>query len=413
MTYKMKVKEKRHSRFPFSVIVLSLLVAFFCDIKCINRILVNGGYAGEGTMNILYPAIIISILVFSFIYNNWKMPKVSLYSISLVAILLVYYIITMMFIGKPYTPLLLFSGLTLFSFLLPSLTTVDARLMLKAMMLFPIIGLPRIEMVFATVAEWQDFTSMEVSYGFLIPVTASIVYLFVYFRDETFKQKLVTIALFIANAVFFVYLLRFASRGVIVSLALLILFYFITDMKDNCGIRWKKGRVGIVFIVFIILAFSFIAFFEYMNKWASNTFGVDFYVLEKMVDMADSGDISNGREGLNVITWKGFWESPLWGNGIDIYDSKTQMAYPHNFILNILYDGGLLLFLFILVPITKGFVKKLKSCNKDEYALFMVLFFSSVPGALFSQDMYQVSVLWITFGYAVSKTFVYKNLVRN
>ena len=274
-------------KLPFSVIVLSLQVAFFCDIKCINRILVNGGYAGEGAMNLLYPAIIVSILVFTFIYNKWSFPKVSLYSLALVVVLFVYYLITMMFIGTPYTPLLLFCGLTLFAFLLPNISTVDTRIMLKAMMLFPVIGLQRIDLVFATVTEWQDFTSMEVSYGFLVPVTATIVYLWAYFHEESFKQKIVTIALVAINAIYLVYLLRFASRGVIVSIVLLIWFYLTTELRKGCGIKIRKGRLWISLAAFVLLAFSFIAFFDYLNKWVNDVFGVDFYVLEKINYLVD------------------------------------------------------------------------------------------------------------------------------
>ena len=42
----------------------------------------------------------------------------------------------------------------------------------------------------------------------------------------------------------------------------------------------------------------------------------------------------------------------------------------------------------------------------NEYAMYMTLFFASVPGALFSQDLWAIPILWMFFGLSVSKIFV-------
>lgn len=395
------------------IIVQSLLVGFFADIRCVNWALSHGGFTGAGIMNTLYPIIMIAILVVLLVYNRWKLSVGSGYAIFLTIILFLYYEITVHYIGQPYTPIFLFCGLTLFAFMLPNISVVDVRLMLKAMMLYPVFAVTRVDLVFATVTEWQNFTYMDASYGFLIPVVANVVYVLFYFRTEDIKQKVVTIAVTVVNAVYLVYLLIYASRGAILCIFLLFAFCWMAKIREDGGVRWVKSRVIISALVSLLLLLFSKMLFSYLDDLVVRLFGVHFYVFEKMVDMYYMGDVSNGRSGLNAISINGFLESPLWGNGIDIFNAKTNQKYPHNFILNILYDGGFLLFLLILVPVTFGIIRKLKKGSKDVLAMLMTLFFASVPGALFSQDIYQNPVLWMTFGYALTKQFVYEKKCNN
>lgn len=404
----MKSLKSKRRESSFLIVTLSLLVAFFADIKCINWALSHGGYTREGIMNTLYPIIIVATLAILLVYNRLTLSRSSMYSIILTILLLFYYEITVHFIGEPYTPLMLFCGMTLFAFMLPNISTVDTRLMLKAMMLYPVFAITRVDLVFATVTEWQSFTNMDASYSFLVPVVANIVYVLYYLREEKFKQKLVTIAITIVNAIYLVYLLIYASRGVILCIFLLLMFCWMAKLHEGGGVKWVKSRVITVVLVSIFFIVFSKTFFLYLNDLSMKVFGIHFYVFEKMVEMYAEGDMSNGRTGLNTLSINGFLESPLWGNGIDIFNTNTNHKYPHNFILNILYDGGILFFLIMLVPVTSGIVQKLKTGSRDELTMLTTLFFSSVPGALFSQDMYQNPVLWMTFGYAITNRFVYK-----
>jgi hypothetical protein len=135
--------------------------------------------------------------------------------------------------------------------------------------------------------------------------------------------------------------------------------------------------------------------------------GIEIEAISKMIRLQDEdGDLSNGRNYLNTLTWDGILASPLLGNGLDQFDNNYPgESYPHNFLLQILYDGGIWLFL-ILSPIFIRSIKFLRSRTYNEYAMYMTLFFASVPGALFSQDLWAIPILWMFFGLSVSKIFV-------
>lgn len=390
----------------FPVIALSLLIGFFADIKCINWALVYGGFVSEGVMNLLYPVVISLILFFSLFPSVRKYKTKRVFHFVFCATLLIFYFLTDAFCGSPRSPLFLFCALTLFAFVVPNMCIVDTRLVLKSMMIYPCFAILRIDMVFRTVTEWQDYVNMDASYGFLIPVVANIVYMLYYFKEENRKGKVVTIAFSLVNLAYLMRLLVNGSRGVVLSIVLFTFFVWIAKIKENGGIGWNTSRITIGTILIIVLAFSYITFFSMLNDLLISNFGYKFYAIDKIVRLGNEENLSNGRDVVSSVCFNGFLESPIWGNGIDRFGPNTQMAYPHNFILQILYDGGLCFFFFLFIPLYRSIKQKLEVIQRDEMVLLVSFFFSAVPGALFSQDMYGIPLLWMTFGFILSSGFI-------
>ena len=138
-------------------------------------------------------------------------------------------------------------------------------------------------------------------------------------------------------------------------------------------------------------------------------FGINSTALEKIVRLSAEENLSNGRNNLQIIALNGFWDNFLFGNGLDRFDANTGLAYPHNFVVQILYDGGLLLFCVLLFPIVTKTILNYKKCSYNRYVVQSFLLFSSVPYAFFSQDLWENAVFWLFVGSLFSSTFVNSN----
>lgn len=389
-----------------SVVIQSLLVAFFADIRCINWGLTQGGFVGEGVMSALYVGVVGLIVLSVLFSSNNIISGFSGYSIFLPLYLLLFYALTTVLVDAPVVSIPFFLIFTITAFLIPFITRVDSKLMLKAMMIYPCFAILRLQSVFASSLSWKMLLPMDVSYGYLVPIVANIVYLKFYYKGETFLQKCITLISSLINLVFFIYILLFGSRGPLLCIFLLLCVLWCLKIESSIKVSFSKLRLKVIIIAGLVFMAFFVPLLSFIEGELSKN-GIEIEAISKMIRLQDEdGDLSNGRNYLNTLTWDGILASPLLGNGLDQFDNNYPgESYPHNFLLQILYDGGIWLFL-ILSPIFIRSIKFLRSRTYNEYAMYMTLFFASVPGALFSQDLWAIPILWMFFGLSVSKIFV-------
>lgn len=400
---------KRDENKKHSLFLMSLLFAFFCDIKCINWSLVYGGFVGEGMMTLLYIVTIIFVIILSLLNNPNFIARIRPFSIALIMLLIVWFYLTFYYIGPPRVSVYFFLVFTIFSILLPQLFRVDTKTVLKAVMFYPFFALFRLDMVFRPVTDWREAMNMDAAYSFLIPVIASILYLLYYFKEEHRRNKFFMVLLLFVNAVYMVEMLLFSQRGPILSIILLLMFCYIVKVQKNSQIKIVRSKFVVGIMLMLLVSFFLIPVVGYLYSMLSG-YGLKIYSLEKVLNLNDIGDVSNGRDFINGIAIDGFIESPILGHGIDRFYANTGQFYPHNFVLQTMYDGGLLLVLLLFVPIVYFTVKQFKCMRKDQFIMFCFLFFSSVPAAFFSQDMWEISILWVFFGFVLSKDFVVERL---
>ena len=400
----------KQRKLPVSIIVISLLVAFYADIRPVNLSIAYSQASDSdavGLMGILYPAVFILITFFSIVYRNVKWNIGTQVWFLLVYISL-FYFLTYFNIGQPRTSVPFLLGFVFSAMIIPSITNIDVKIFLRALMLYPFWAIFRLNSVFAPVRDWTDAISMDVSYAFLVPVIATIVYMYFYFKSDSKLFKIYSAIMCFVNGAFFIQLFLHGSRGPLLSILLTVFFLLIIKKKENApGVVVASKKSKHLIISLFLLSCVFVLFFQTIMDALSAS-----HAIMKSIDLNASGDISNGRTYLNELTFAGIYEHPLLGNGFDRFDANTRGGlYPHNFVLQLLYDGGLLYMLVILTPVIRGLVRFFKHCNYDELALMVCLLFSSVPGALFSNNLYENSLLWLFFGYALSRSFVYTTKV--
>lgn len=391
----------------FLITLHTLFVATFFDIKSLNYALVYGGFIGEGAMAVLYPSIVACVFSVSIIRSKFVLNSITPYALFLILYIHLLYIITNYFIGPPHVTYSLFMVLVVCSFLIPQVSEVNVRLLIKLIMCMPFFSVFRINEIFGITGIWLNEISMDASYSFLLPIIANIVYLKFYFENEKRFTKLISLFFSFINCLFLGYILTFGSRAPILSILLLFFFWYIFKKNTiGLGVKVQKNRVIVLIILITFISFSGHLFITWLVSFLES-YGLSISALNKIILLGDNGDVTNGRNELYNWAISGFLENPILGNGLDRFDAKYPGAdYPHNFVLQALYDGGLFLTIVLLYPIALRVKSYLNNCSIDEYAIFSVLFFASVPGALFSQDLWGNAVLWLFFGLLFSKRFV-------
>ncbi|POP30226.1 hypothetical protein C3B58_22430 [Lactonifactor longoviformis] len=138
---------------------------------------------------------------------------------------------------------------------------------------------------------------------------------------------------------------------------------------------------------------------------------IEVSALSKMYRMIGLGNVTNNRNELYIYAWNGFLESPLWGNGIGGF-SVNHGGWTHNFVLQILYEGGIALFIIIIVPLVKIVVFFIngKQVTNEEYSLFALFFCTSVPRLLFSTELWNTQGFWMLLAFGMITIKKHKNI---
>ncbi|MCI4249886.1 hypothetical protein GTY48_05705 [Bacillus thuringiensis] len=223
-----------------------------------------------------------------------------------------------------------------------------------------------------------------------------------------FYSKKLNIPLFVCiviNLVSMFKLIMTANRGVIIAICFTLIVILLNSFDSN-GKKLKVSAMKITsyFIIGILILVAILNFKQILDilLQISKSLNIEAYFLEKFKIYVELGDVTNGRTDIYEETIAGIIKSPLWGHGIGVfhYDESTNTSfYPHNFILQLLYDGGILLGLpFIVKAIRITFaiiVGRIK--EKDDFCLVAFMVCASIPQVSFSSNIWMVPAFWMLF----------------
>ena len=194
---------------------------------------------------------------------------------------------------------------------------------------------------------------------------------------------------------FFKFILN-SNRGGLFSLAFLL--YFIIMRKISKGTKYtsKRGITSvIVLLVICILAINYEAIVEALyNLLSANDIKVS--AVNKMYRLIMTENVLNNRSELYEFAWKGFLESPIWGNGVGAF-SVNHGGWAHNLFLQVLYEGGVLLFSLVFIPLLIIIYHMVwgDKVKKENYAFLVLLFCTSIPRLLFSTEIWNTQSFWM------------------
>lgn len=394
------------TKLPREVWLSSILVGLFADVRSLNSVLISFlPISGEGIMSYLY--LVLLILIFLLCIFKRRLINISASCVIIAAILSFFYLFTLFAIGQPEVSVIDFTVFTICAFLLPCFSQVDGKIMLRTMIFAPIIGVVKLNEIFA-LDDIVGSISMGLTYAFLPPVIATIVYVFTWFKNDSVKMKFLILIGSLINLLFLIRMMLYGSRGPILAVIGVLAFLFLVKKNTEVGVKINK-KIAIVLIAILAILFAnlenFLSFFDSIL----GAYNIDFRFIEKSLTLMSEDNLDHDRGTIAAMAWKGFFENPFFGNGLDRFMPNTGITYPHNFILQILYDGGLFLFIILLIPVLRGLLIKYRFCSLSSYMVLTTLFFASVPGALLSGNMWRQALLWLLMGAALSKGFFYIN----
>lgn len=400
---------------PADVKVNSVLLGLFLSLQTIMVYLfpsAEGGVATGGLLGIMYIACVALIILNLLLTGTFSFKKIPLVGFLIAVILMVFYKYTQNIIGEPRTPFALYLMFTVMAFLMPMLTRIDSKIFFRTIMLISLLALFRMDAVLAPMIASRGTITMGYSYSFLTPVLVSLSYLIFFFKTDSATWKAIMGLSIIVNIVIAFMLIKYGSRGPVVAILSMIAIPYILDFsKSKSGLHLKEGKT-VIFIA--CLAFGlvfFIPVLEFLKTFFSN-FGLSLNFIDKFLRLSESDNIGGDRELIYEITMYGIYQRPLFGHGCDQFENITGFSYPHNFFLQMLYDGGAILTTFIFIPLLRRLWKWKSECTKANFVIIMTLFFASVPGSMVSGDLWQMVELWFFFGAVFSKQFVYKSILK-
>jgi len=204
-----------------------------------------------------------------------------------------------------------------------------------------------------------------------------------------------------------VMLLRFiaeANRGGWVSL--IVLVYLLTAKTKIQRDTKLRNRVlwNVLFITLLVLAVFFYEWIITALYKLTVDLDIRIFSIEKMYRLILTDNVTNNRAELYEFAWKGFLSSPIWGHGIGAF-AVNHGGWPHNFVLQLLYEGGILLFLLVIIPFGKILlaVIKSKAITTADYAMFVCLFATSVPRLLASAELWKIQGFWLLLAFGMMR----------
>lgn len=186
-----------------------------------------------------------------------------------------------------------------------------------------------------------------------------------------------------------------ASRGPIVALFVVIF----SEIYLFGQIEKSKKHKYILLSLFIILLFFILIF-----KANLSMFGASIERIKTLFTPSNSNmDVSSGRIYLYKIAIEMFMEKPILGQGPLGYLNKSGYnSYPHNIILEILCDYGIIGFIIMsvfFIQVLKGYIKNLK--NDGTVNIVFSIFIVKLVELTFSGSFLSSGQFWYFAGFGV------------
>lgn len=254
----------------------------------------------------------------------------------------------------------------------------------------------------------QRYELMTWSYA-VFPCVATAIVHFWYCRFQKYRYYI----FYIPSLIMLIKFILNVNRGGLLSLVALMLLIVIKSTKQKGG--RLKNRRAITFVLSIaVLLFALffeqiiVELYEYLSS-----IGYEITAIRKTYKLIITDNVANNRNELYSYAWNGFLESPIFGHGIGGF-SINHGGWVHNFVLQLLYEGGILLSAVVLIPLVKNcvFVIRSTQITKYEYAMFILLFSTSIPKLLVSTELWNTQTFWMLCAFGVFISSVYSKSRR-
>lgn len=272
---------------------------------------------------------------------------------------------------------------------------IDIKKVLTYTVFISLFVIPKILRINVTYNELLSGQLMGYSYGLLPFLITDIIVLFhPGLAKNNWIKSVASISLIIGLYSFSL----FASRGAVLSLIVFIVLLII--LRSNSK---KNTRILLFLIILgvVLLTFNFNLLISTISSLTDNL-GIEFAAVNKLARLSESGTLDNGRIDLIESALKLIATSPFFGHYIGVFEETYGIGYVHNFLLQLLLEGGLIL----AIPIVFIIYKSLQfifndTHNKEKKIYISYLFVTAIVCLLFSNYFWRHQYFWLLIGYTL------------
>ncbi len=226
-------------------------------------------------------------------------------------------------------------------------------------------------------------------------ITLSIFSAFYYWNKWDFKQTLIKSIVF---AILLIGLMLTNSKGPIISMIVSLIAIMVLKMFNVNSLKAFISNFAGVSLVTVLVVLAISVLPVYMPRFDVDDTVEDarsFSIREELIESAFNGWV-NGNQIIGEGT----------GSFSYLLGQKDERRYPHNILLEILYENGAILVLFCLIiwiyALTKSSVSIVKY-NTNEMKYSFSILSLGITNAMFSGDLN--GNLWIWYGVSMTMAF--------
>lgn len=385
--------------------IQSVLISLYISIPLLNQIL-RSIFQNAYFMSLIYMTVsvlVVGIIVFVVVYE--KKLFISRDFFIVFTVVIVYSIFSV-----PSEKSSMNIASVFFYVLLPmmagAMINIRSDIVLKTILILSSFSMLFIDKFF--VVDSNGYITMGMSYIFMTPIIAASIYLYLFYKNDISKSKKLFFLFSLLQVIYFLKLFQYGSRGPLISIILCWLFMLVVKYNiQEKNIYLSKSKIGFMFVGLIIVINQFYNILVFINLQLSKH-GISAQIIEKTIRLMAQNNVFNSRDNIYTSAFSHFWDHPVFGHGLSTFSTYTNINYPHNFLIQFLFDGGVFLFLLLLFVILKNIIFWYKGCTANAFCLFIFLFFISVPGALVSGDIWENERFWLFIGCLISMNYYFK-----
>lgn len=247
----------------------------------------------------------------------------------------------------------------------------------------------------------SDDGQMKASYNILFYIIPSIIVVFGHYNN--IMKLLALIEAFVGC----VFLISFGSKGAIFSVVVggvLILLY-----RENKQIKIISSKIITIVLIGTLILYNFEVILLYVSDLLEKYGIVSSAIPELLYKIAseDNDQLTSGRTLIYKSALNQIYDSPIFGYGIAAFNDYSG-AYPHNLIIQLLYEGGIVVLIpYILLLLL--FIKKMNAKSQYVEIRFFCVFLLSAGliRLVFSHNFWESQLFWFSIG-IVLKDFAYR-----
>lgn len=395
----MKTQGRLKKRETF-VKINSFVLASFFSLSVLYEVSAARGLSGVSTLYMV--AVMVLGVVNILLLNEIRIKRRKMQQFSkLMALLLTAYGLTVVFSSVPTTmePMKFVMWVAAPAFFITLDYDVERILRysmyLSLLSFFDIRALLSDNMVSIRFAQ----ASLGVIYD-MLPCVVAALFHFCYYRV---RSSIFTKICYVYYLYVLVLMLPVIVRGALLSLLVGGIIIYL-NRPDKEGLRIKRWTLKKKIFLLVVVALGVLVILNYELIIVGiyeilEAQGINFGFITKFYIYVQAGNVMDGRDNYYNIALEWFMKSPIWGNGIETFYaySGDNVPYPHNYLLQFLFEGGILLTLPILFQVGKLFYSLFSSQfkQKDSAALLGCFSVVSIIPGLFSMDMWLLPTFWM------------------